>query len=76
MLITDLQANPILRSSDLVLSAKRGPFGTLQSQLVPMAITNALIIGIAEKLGKDAFKSLDRLENIRSYYHNSDISSI
>ena len=76
LLITDLQANPILRSSDLVLSAKRGPFGTLQSQLVPIAITNALIIGIAEKLGKDAFKSLDRLENIRSYDHNSDISSI
>lgn len=76
LLITDLQSNPILRSADLVLSAKRGPFGTFQSQIVPMAITNALIIGTAEKLGDDAFKSLDRLENIRSYYNNSDVSNV
>ena len=74
LLITDLQANPILRSADLVLSAKRGPFGTFQSQIVPMAITNALIIGTAEKLGDDAFKSLERLDYIRGFYDNSDIS--
>ena len=74
LLITDLQSNPILRSADLVLSAKRGPFGTFQSQIVPMAITNALIIGTAEKLGDDAFTSFDRLEYLRSNYNNSDIS--
>ncbi len=74
LLITDLQSNPILRSADLVLSAKRGPFGTFQSQIVPMAITNALIIGTAEKLGDDAFKTLDRLETLRSFYNNSDMS--
>ena len=76
LLITDLQSNPILRTADLVLSAKRGPFGTFQSQIVPMAITNALIIGTAEKLGDNAYKSLDTLENLRSYYNNSDISNI
>ena len=76
LLITDLQSNPILRSADLILSAKRGPFGTFQSQIVPMAITNALIIGTAERLGNDAFTSLDKLENLRSYYNNSDISNI
>ena len=76
LLITDLQSNPILRSADLVLSAKRGPFGTFQSQIVPMAITNALIIATAEKLGNGAFKTLERLENLRSYYNNSDISGI
>jgi DNA-binding MurR/RpiR family transcriptional regulator len=76
LLITDLQSNPILRSADLVLSAKRGPFGTFQSQIVPMAITNALIIGTAERLGDEAFTSLDKLENLRSYYNNSDISNV
>lgn len=76
LLITDLQSNPILRSASLILSAKRGPFGTFQSQIVPMAITNALIIGTAEKLGDDAFTTLNKLENLRSYYNNSDISNI
>lgn len=76
LLITDLQSNPILRSADLVLSAKRGPFGTFQSQIVPMAITNALIIGTAEKLGDDAFKSLEKLESLRSFYNNSDITGV
>ncbi|MBI9102325.1 MAG: MurR/RpiR family transcriptional regulator [Spirochaetales bacterium] len=72
LLITDLQANPILRSAELVLSAIRGPFGTFQSQIVPMAITNSLIIGTADKLGVKALNALERLENIRSYYNHSD----
>ncbi len=76
LLITDLEANPILRSADLILSASRGPFGTFQSQIVPMAITNSLIIGTAEKLGNNAFQSLERLENIRSYYDHSDIAGM
>jgi len=75
LLITDLEANPILRSADLVLSAKRGPFGSFQSQIVPMAITNARSTGIAKKAGDEAFSTLDKLEDIRSYYNNSDISS-
>ncbi len=41
-----------------------------------MAITNALIIGTAEKLGDDAFKSLEKLESLRSFYNNSDITGV
>jgi len=71
LLITDTRVPLMVRNAQLVLCAKRGPFGFFQSAIVPLAVTNALIIRVAEKMGDRAMDSLRELSEIRtSYYHD------
>lgn len=76
LLITDTRVPPMLRYARLVLAARRGPFGVFHSPLVPMAISNALIIGVAEKLGDKAMESLRELSDIRKRYYQDEISDL
>lgn len=68
ILITDSTVPPMVQDADLVLYARRGPFGVFHSLLVPMAVNNALIIGVAERLGEDALESLQTLSDLRKAY--------
>ena len=74
ILITDSTVPPMVQDADLVLFAKRGPFGVFHSQLVPMAVNNALITGVAERLGDDALESLQSLSDLRKTYSISQHS--
>ncbi len=72
ILITDSHIPPMIKNATLVLYAKRGPFGSFHSPLVPMAITNALIIEAANRLGDKAIESLKQLDEMRKkYYHTN-----
>ncbi|MCK9547554.1 MAG: MurR/RpiR family transcriptional regulator [Sphaerochaeta sp.] len=68
ILITDSTVPPMVQDADLILYARRGPFGVFHSQLVPMAVNNALITGVAERLQKDALESLQTLSDLRKTY--------
>ncbi len=72
ILITDSHIPPMIKNATLVLYAKRGPFGSFHSPLVPMAIANALIIETANRLGDRAIESLKQLDEMRKkYYHTN-----
>jgi DNA-binding MurR/RpiR family transcriptional regulator len=76
LLITNTRIPPVMKNTDLVLAAERGPFGTFQSPLVPMAITNALIVGVAERLGDRAVDSLKEISSLRKRYYGDELSGI
>jgi DNA-binding MurR/RpiR family transcriptional regulator len=76
LLITDTRAPLMVRNAQLVLYAKRGPFGVFLSSLVPMAVTNALIIRVAEKLGQKAMEALRELRDIRTTYYHEEVSDL
>jgi DNA-binding MurR/RpiR family transcriptional regulator len=68
ILITDSRVPPMVMNADLVLYARRGPFGTFHSLIVPMAVTNAIIIGVADNLGSSAISALQELSDLRRAY--------
>ena len=76
LLITDTRVPLMVRNAHLVLYAKRGPFGVFLSSLVPMAVTNALIIRVAEKLGEKAMGALRELSDIRTTYYHEEVSDL
>ena len=76
LLITDTRVPLMVRNAHLVLCAKRGPFGVFLSSLVPMAVTNALIIRVAEKLGERAMEALRELSDIRTTYFHEEVSDL
>ena len=69
ILITDVLTPAIIKDCEYVLFAERGPHGSFHSPLVPLAITNALIIGVAKKLDVKAYEYLDLLEQYRRDYY-------
>jgi DNA-binding MurR/RpiR family transcriptional regulator len=76
ILITDIKTIQMIKKVDVVLYARRGPFGVFSSPLVPFAITNALIVGIAKKLGNRAIENLEELNMLQKKYVNSDLSEL
>ncbi|MCP4399145.1 MAG: MurR/RpiR family transcriptional regulator [bacterium] len=68
LLITDTQSPPMIEDAHMVLYAQRGPFGAFHSMIVPMAITNAIIIGVANSLRERAIEPLKELNEIRKKY--------
>ncbi len=69
ILITDSMTPPMIKNANIILYAKRGPFGTFHSPLVPTAITNALIIAVANRLGDRAIEYLKKLTEMRKKYY-------
>jgi DNA-binding MurR/RpiR family transcriptional regulator len=76
LLVTDTRVPLMVRNAQLVLCAKRGPFGVFQSAIVPLAVTNALIIRVAEELGEKAMESLRELSEIRTSYYHDEVSDL
>ena len=74
LLVTDSILPPMIKKAKIVLHAERGPAGTFHSQVVPVAINNAIIDGVASKLGKKAVDALSELSEIREKYYYSDFS--
>ncbi len=76
LLITDSLIPPMIKEAEIILLAPRGSEGTFHSQVVPMAINNALINGVASKLGDKAVKALQELSEMRrKHYFDSSASS-
>ncbi len=74
LLITDSILPPLVKKAKIVLYAERGPAGTFHSQVVPIAINNAIIDGVASRLGDDAVRALSELSEIRKKHYYSDFS--
>ncbi|UCF96335.1 MAG: MurR/RpiR family transcriptional regulator [Spirochaetaceae bacterium] len=72
ILITDIKNPALTRIADHILYAERGPAGTFPSPLVPMAITNALILGVAEELENKAVDALKELGDLRDRFFYSE----
>jgi DNA-binding MurR/RpiR family transcriptional regulator len=72
ILITDLRTPPIVRQASYLLQADRGPHGTFPSPLVPTAITYALILSVADRLGAGALNALKELGALRETYYVQD----
>ncbi len=68
LLITDIFQPPMIRAARYLLCAERGPLGTFPSPLVPLAITNALILGVANRLQPQALAALEELGDLRDRY--------
>ncbi len=68
ILITDIKLPPMIRLATVVLCSERGPLGSLHSPIVPMAIANVLIMGVAEKLKEKSVKYLEYLMDLRKKY--------
>ena len=72
VLITDI-GNPALTNlADYILYAERGPVGTFPSHIVPMAITNALILGVADELENKAVEALKELGDLRDRFYYAE----
>jgi DNA-binding MurR/RpiR family transcriptional regulator len=52
----------------VILSARRGPVSNFHSLTVPMAILNALILGVALSKPKASLGALDRFQELRAAY--------
>lgn len=72
VLVTDIKTPPVIRLATYVLYAERGPQGTFQSPVVPMAITNTLFLRIAEKMEGKAIEALGELGKLRDDYFYND----
>lgn len=76
VLITDTNVPPMVRNAELVLYGRRGPFGVFHSLIVPMAISNALILAVAERLGSQAIAALQELSDIRRDYSHAGVEAL
>ncbi len=74
LLITDSILPPLVKKAKIVLHAERGPAGTFHSQVVPVAINNAIIDGVASRLGKKAIQALSKLSEMRKKHYYIDFS--
>jgi len=68
ILLTDTVAKDMLDDVDLTLAARRGPATIYHTNIVPMAITAAIILDIARIRAPEVLASLERLHEMRKKY--------
>lgn len=68
--ITDTQASPLQAHARVTLHAKRGPLTQLNSVVAPVAIANALAVGLAARRGEHASEMYAALEQLQSQSHS------
>lgn len=68
ILITDTLVPPMVQSAQIVLCAERGSLDQVSSQIVPVAISNALVMGVANELGEKAAQALRELSELHENY--------
>lgn len=66
VVLTDGPLSPLAREADYVLSAKRGPAGELNSLVVPMAVANALAIGVARRRVSQTTRAYEWVEQMQA----------
>lgn len=73
ILITDMLVPPITKAAKIVLFAKQDSQEMFYSQVVPMAISNSLVIGVAKQLGARAVSALKELSEMRRQYNLNEL---
>jgi DNA-binding MurR/RpiR family transcriptional regulator len=68
ILLTDTLGSVYRDKVDVVLSARRGPVSNFHSLTVPMAILNALILGVAMRKPHATLAALDQFQKLRAMY--------
>jgi DNA-binding MurR/RpiR family transcriptional regulator len=68
VLLTDTLGSTFREKVEVVLSARRGPVSTFHSLTVPMAILNALILGVAMSKADESVAYLNDLQSLRTAY--------
>jgi DNA-binding MurR/RpiR family transcriptional regulator len=68
ILLTDTLGSAFGDQVDVVLAARRGPVSDFHSLTVPMAILNALILGVALRRPEASLGALKRFEELRAAY--------
>ncbi len=66
--ITDSKASPLIKHSDLSLTARSDMVSFVDSLVAPMSVINALLVGISVSKKDDLIKNLDNLERIWNEY--------
>ncbi len=66
IVLTDGPFSLLAQKADYVLNAKRGPVQTLTSLAVPMAVVNALAIGVARRRAKQAEEAYAWVEEMQT----------
>lgn len=66
--ITDSVLSPLGKRGDVVLPAKRGPVEMLNSLAVPMAVANALAVGVAMRRNAPTIERLEAVELLFDRY--------
>jgi len=66
IVLTDGPFSPLAQRADYVLNAKRGLVQTLTSLAVPMAVVNALAIGVAQRRAKQAREAYTWVEEMQA----------
>lgn len=66
IVITDLEASPVIPLADIALVAQRGPVGAFHSLVVPNAVVNALILSYAKYTEEKSIESIRHFQNVRS----------
>ena len=66
--ITDSKVSPLIKYSDLSLTARSDMVSFVDSLVAPMSVINALLVGISVSKKDDLIKNLDNLERIWNEY--------
>ena len=66
VLVTDLRVSGMAERADVTLRAERGPSESYHSLVAPIAVTDALILSVARRLGEEAADSLDAVARART----------
>jgi len=66
--ITDCKGSPLIKYSDLFLTARSDMVSFVDSLVAPLSVINALLVGISVRKKDDLIKNLDNLERIWNEY--------
>ena len=66
--VTDSSVSPLVRFSDLSLTARSDMVSFVDSLVAPLSVINALLVGISVSKKDDLIKNLDNLERIWNEY--------
>ena len=66
--ITDTQASPIAKLSDIALYARSDMISFLDTLVAPLSLVNALIVATSAKAKGDLFSNFEKLEGIWEEY--------
>ncbi|MDX9799918.1 MAG: MurR/RpiR family transcriptional regulator [Spirochaetia bacterium] len=70
-LITDNKKLDLVKAVDKVITVNRGPVENYHTLTVPFAVTSAIILGVAEKMGEKAIDFTSKVGQLRRGYYRS-----
>ncbi len=70
-LITDNKLMDLMKMVDRTIIINRGPLGSYHTITVPLALTSAIVIGVAEKMGQPAVAYTEHIGKLRRGYYKS-----